>query len=265
MTHFQTLPDLALPELALPDSRSAAASRPSSRAAPRREPHRSFAVYYGQGRLNKLRSFRTVVLQPAHYTPAEILWLRGQGVTPLAYLSVGEDPSPEPSAWSRQCRNPDWGTWYVKIGHAGWTARLHAAAGASLQHFSGLLLDTLDGTALFPSDRSPLLRTLRGLRRRWPGAYLLANRGFDLLPEMAHSVDGVLLESFTTSWEDGYRKLRPYELAYTAEMLRRVRAQGLDAYALDYACTPQQRRAAQVRARAMGVATFVSVRELTAL
>jgi hypothetical protein len=250
---------------ALPDTRPAPTAAPPPPATPRRAPHRSFAVYYGHERLQKLRGYRTVVLQPEHYTPAEILWLRSQGVTVLAYLSVGEDPSPEPSAWSRQCRNPDWGTWYVKIGHAGWTARLHAAAGAALGHFNGLLLDTLDGTALFPSDRSPLLRTLRSLRQRHPGAYLLANRGFDLLPEMARYVDGVLLESFTTSWEDGYRKLRPHELAYTAEMLRRVRTQGLQAFALDYACTPQQRRAALVRARAMGISTFVSVRDLTAL
>lgn len=243
----------------LPDTRTAPAKRGP------RAPARTFAVYYGQGGLNKLRTYRTVVLQPGHYTPDEVMWLRNQGVSVLAYLSVGEDPGPERSPWSRQCRNPAWGTWYVKIGHAGWTARLHAAAEAHLGHFGGLLLDTLDSTALFPSDRSPLLRTLRGLRQRHPGAYFLANRGFDLLPEMARYVDGVLIEPFTTSWEDGYRKLRPHELAYTAEMLRRVRASGLDAFALDYACTPQQRRAALVRARAQGVSTFVSVRDLTAL
>lgn len=241
------------------------APHPVPLATPRRQPHRSFAVYYGHACLNKLRSFRTVVLQPEHYTPTDILWLRNQGVTVLAYISIGEDPSPEPSAWSRKTRNPDWGTWYVKVGHVGWTARLHATAACHLQHFDGLLLDTLDGSVLFPSDRSPLLRTLRSLRKRHPGAYILANRGFDLLPEMAPYIDGVLLESFTTSWEDGYRKLRPHELAYTAEMLRRVRAQGLQVFALDYACTPQQRRMALSRARALNVSTFVSVRNLTAL
>lgn len=235
------------------------------RARAPRVPSRGFAVYYGREHLNKLRAYRLVVLQPEHYSSQEVSWLQRQGVKVLAYMSVGQDPSPERAAWSRQVRNPDWGTWYVKIGHAGWTARLHAAAGAALQHFDGLLLDTLDGATLFPADRSPLLRTVRSLRQRHPGAYLLANRGFDLLPELGRYVDGVLLESFTTSWVDGYRKLRPHELAYTTEMLRRVRQSGLDAYALDYACTPQQRRAAQTRARALGISTFVSVRELNTL
>lgn len=230
-----------------------------------RVPPKSFAVYYGHQHLRKLSAYQTVVLQPLHYTPAEVQWLRQQGVRVLAYVSVGEDPSPQRSAWSRRTRNPEWGTWYVKIGHASWTAHLHTIADEYLHHFDGLMLDTLDGATMFPSDRSPLLRTLRGLRQRHPKAYFLANRGFELLPEMGQYVDGVLLESFTTSWTDGYRKLLPNELHYTGEMLRRVRLSKLDVYALDYACTPQQRRAAQTRARAQGVNTFISVRELNAI
>ncbi len=230
-----------------------------------RIPPKSFAVYYGHQHLRKLSAYQTVVLQPQHYTPAELQWLRQQGVRVLAYMSVGEDPSPQRSAWSRRVRNPEWGTWYVKIGHAAWTAHLHSSADEYLQHFDGLMLDTLDGATMFPADRSPLLRTLRSLRQRHPKAYFLANRGFELLPEMGQYVDGVLLESFTTSWTDGYRKLLPNELHYTGEMLRRVRLSRLDVYALDYACTPQQRRAAQTRARAQGVTTFISVRELNAI
>ena len=230
-----------------------------------RVPPKAFAVYYGHQNLKKLSAYRMVVIQVQHYSPDDLLWLRGQGVTVLAYVSVGEDPNPVRSPWSRKVRNHDWGTWYVKIGHAGWTAHLHALADDYLQHCDGLLLDTLDGSVLFPADRSPLLRTLRGLRARHPDAYLLANRGFDLLPEMGQYVNGVLLESFTTSWEDGYRKLRPNELVFTCEMLRRARLSQLDVFALDYAFTPELRRAARVRARAQGLNTFVSVRELNAI
>ncbi|MFC4453840.1 endo alpha-1,4 polygalactosaminidase [Deinococcus sonorensis] len=242
-----------------------ASTSPTPAAGATRVPPKPLAVYYGHGSLQRLSAYRMVVLHPQHYTPAEILWLKGRGVKPLAYLSVGEDPSPEPSAWSRRSRNPAWNTWYVKIGHPAWNARLYATAAEALQHFDGLLLDTLDSSILFPTDRSPLLRTLRSLRQRHPDAYFLANRGFDLLPDMARYVNGVLMETFTTSWEDGYRKLRPHELAYTAEMLRRVRSCDLEVYALDYATTDQQRRAARVRARALGLTTFVSVRELNSI
>lgn len=230
-----------------------------------RVPPKTFAVYYGHQNLKKLSAYKTVVIQAQHYTPDDVLWLRRQGVTVLAYLSVGEDPNPVRSPWSRKVRNPDWGTWYVKIGHAGWTALLHSQAEQYLQHHDGLLLDTLDSSVLFPSDRSPLLKTIRGLRACHPDAYLLANRGFDLLPEMGQYVNGVLLESFTTSWEDGYRKLNPNELVFTYEMLRRARRSELEVFALDYAFTPELRRAAQVRARAQGLSTFISVRELNAI
>lgn len=238
-------------------------SRTRSRA-PRR-PKKAFAVYYGDQQLSKLRAYRTVVLQPQHYTGEELQWLRDQGVRTLAYLSLGEDPGAQPGAWARQVRNPDWGTWYVKVGHAAWQAQVFDSAAAYLRNFDGLLLDTVDSTRLFPTDRSPLLKIMRTLRLNHPDAYLLANRGFDLLPEMGRLVNGVLIESFTTSWLDGYRKLYPAELAYTRDLLITARAHGLDTYALDYALTPALRRAAQVRARALGVTTFVSSRELAVL
>ncbi|ASN82719.1 endo alpha-1,4 polygalactosaminidase [Deinococcus ficus] len=230
-----------------------------------RRPKKPFAVYYGDQQLNKLRAYQTVVLQPQHYTGQELRWLRDQGVRTLAYLSLGEDPHALPGAWARQERNPAWGTWYVKVGHAAWRAQVFESAAAYMQHFDGLFLDTVDNTRLFPADRSPLLKILRTLRLSYPDAYLLVNRGFDLLPEMARHVNGILIESFTTSWLDGYRKLYPSELAYTRDLLVTARSYGLDTYALDYARTPAQRRAAQVRARALGVSTFVSSRELAVL
>ena len=62
-----------------------------------------------------------------------------------------------------------------------------------------------------------------------------------------------------------YRKLNPNELVFTCEMLRRARRSELEVFALDYAFTPELRRAAQVRARAQGLSTFISVRELNAI
>lgn len=238
-------------------------SRARSRSL--RRPKKPFAVYYGDQQLNKLRTYQTVVLQPQHYTGQELQWLREQGVRTLAYLSLGEDPQAQPGAWARQVQNPAWGTWYVKVGHAAWRAQVFDSAAAYMQHFDGLFLDTVDNTRLFPADRSPILRIIRTLRLSYPGAYLLVNRGFDLLPEMSRYVNGVLIESFTTSWLDGYRKLYPSELAYTRDLLLTARAHGLETYALDYARTTAQRRAAQIRARALGVSTFISSRELAVL
>ncbi|WP_146009394.1 endo alpha-1,4 polygalactosaminidase [Deinococcus planocerae] len=228
-------------------------------------PPRDFAVYYGQGRVRKLGTFQTVVLQAGHYSPAQVRRLRARGVRTLAYLSVGEDPTPAPTPWPRRRANATWNTWYVEVAHPAWRAHLLNQAGEYLRHHDGLLLDTLDGSFLFPEDRPGLLDAVRLLRETFPGAYLLANRGFDLLPELTSLVNGVLIESFSTTWEDGYRSLHPHELDYTSSLLTRLQGSGLDVYALDYARTAQQRRAARRRAEEFRIPTFISSRELCSL
>lgn len=237
----------------------------SPRAARAHPDLRDLAVYYGQGRVRKLGTFQTVVLQAGHYSPAQVRRLQARGVRTLAYLSVGEDPTPTPTPWPRRSANATWNTWHVEVAHPAWRAHLLAQAGQYLRHHDGLLLDTLDGTFLFPEDRPALLDTVRILREAFPGAYLLANRGFDLLPDLTSLVNGVLIESFSTTWEDGYRPLHPHELDYTSAMLRRLQGTGLDVYALDYARTPHQRRVARRRADEFRIPTFISDRELHAL
>ena len=48
-------------------------------------------------------------------------------------------------------------------------------------------------------DLLALITTLRGLPR---SGYVLANRGFAMLPQLAEVVDGILFESFSARWTD---------------------------------------------------------------
>ncbi len=57
-----------------------------------------YACYYGTNRLADLTAFDLVILQPSHYTRAEVNTLTRQGVQALAYLSLSEEPSPYPPA-----------------------------------------------------------------------------------------------------------------------------------------------------------------------
>ncbi|WP_405215795.1 hypothetical protein [Deinococcus sp. SM5_A1] len=220
-----------------------------------------FAVYYGMGKLRELARFDTVVVHPDQYTHSDVEKLIAGGTRVLAYLSLGEDNGPK-APWHLEERNTVWNTQHVALAHPGWRRFLRAQVDACMPVYQGFLLDTLEVVDVRPEARSQMMVLLRELRRQAPHKYLLANRGFSLLPDMGKLVDGVLIESFSTTWEDGYRKHSPQALAFTHEMKVRVQRAGLDVYGLDYATTPHLARFARQRAARLGVPTFVSTREL---
>jgi len=224
------------------------------------------AFYYGDGQLDRLSGYRRVVLQPDFYSAAELTRLRERGVQPLAYLSLSEDQGP-PAAWQRGDRNPDWDGSYVHIDHPGWTSRVVTQARAALASgFTGLFLDTLNVELTYPEEVSHLLELIATLRREFETAYLLANRGFGMLPELAGYVDGVLFESFSVRWtEDGYAPWPPDVLECHAELAERLAEHELDLYALDYADSEGLEAFAIRRAKEFGLQPFISDRALSRL
>ena len=229
-------------------------------------PRRALAVYYGPDAAQALTRFDRVVVQPGHFSAGKVAWLQRRGVQVLAYLSLGEVPNAPPFAgqsWAGGEACPDWNTLQVDLTHPDWQARLQAQVQALTPLFDGFFLDTLDCAARDLRQRRAMLKLIR-LLRQWAGSgYLLANRGFALLPRLSGVLDGVLIEAFSTTWLGGYRAYEPHELAYTEQLLNQARRLKLEVYALDYADSPRLRRFAQRRAGKLGVPTFVSNRELS--
>ena len=248
----------------------------SSSSSPSKRP---LAVFYGREELEALKGFEKVVLQAAHYSDEAVGALKAAGTSPLAYLSLGEDAGEdaggdvgenrgEATPWRRPERNPDWHGHYVRAAHPGWSAQLLGQAEALLARgFEGFLLDTLDTVDLFPGDRDAYLALVAALRRVAPQGYLLANRGFSLLPELAEQVDGVLFEAFSSTWArgGGTRALPPRDLLLNTERAAALEALGVTRYALDYADTPALEAFARDRARSHGLVSLISNRELTRL
>lgn len=227
--------------------------------------HPDLLVYYGAGRLAALAGHRRVALQPNHYQPADLAFLAAAGTRALAYLSLGEDTGPE-AAWQLAARNPVWGGRYVDPGHPGWLAHLTAQAEAALgQGFTGLLLDTIETPPILEGGREALVKLVRELRAVMGDGYLLANRGHHVHREVAEFVDAFLLESFSTTWEDGYRALRGRELSETAARLRTLQATGRELYALDYADRPELADFAVQRGTNLGVRVQVTDRDVTSV
>ncbi|GAA1038120.1 hypothetical protein GCM10009557_53270 [Virgisporangium ochraceum] len=223
------------------------------------------AFYYGAGNLDRLAAYRRVVLQPDYYTPEELAYLRDRGVHPLAYLSLSEDQGP-PAPWQRPDRNPDWGGAMVHVDHPGWVAHVTRQARTALDAgFSGLFLDTLNVELTHPEDVPHLTALVAALRDEADTAYILANRGFGMLPQLAELVDGILFESFSVRWtEDGYAPWPPDVLEHHAQIAERLLEFDLDLYSLDYADGGLVEFAVR-RARQFGLHSFISDRALSRL
>ena len=220
--------------------------------------------YYGNGHLVELAEYSRVVLQPDFYTAAEVKYLAGEGVETLAYLSLSEDQGP-PAPWQRSERNPDWGGSFVHVGHPQWVEHVVGQARAAAEvGFDGLFLDTLNVELTFPEDVPHLLTLVAALRAEVGGGYLLANRGFGMLPRLAELVDGVVFESFSARWTDeGYAPWPPDVLEFHAQIAEQLLRLELDLYALDYADTPGLTDFAIRRARQFGMQCVVSDRALS--
>ncbi len=236
-----------------------------TRSAPR--PRRPLSIYYGPPTpraLAALRTFETVVVQTTLYPPRALNRLRAGGTRVLGYLSVGEDHAlgdwacVPGSAPYHSGDNPEWGSVRVDAGHPGWREILNRRADEALHAADGLLLDTLDSAAA-----AGILERVQELRSRHPDTILLANRGFELLPDLAPEVSGVLFEAFSTTHSPAYALHDEAGLAYTAHWQVRLQDLGLPVVALDYADTPALARLARAHAARHGLHTFVTDRALS--
>ncbi|SEG73384.1 hypothetical protein SAMN05444920_10477 [Nonomuraea solani] len=223
------------------------------------------AFYYGAGELDRLSRFDKVVLQADFYSEEELDLLRERGVQTLGYLSLTEDVGP-PAPWHRPVRNPDWGGAFVHTGDPRWVAHVvDQATGAMARGFGGLFLDTLNIEQTFPEDLPHLLILIAAIREEARPAYLLANRGFGLLPQIAELVDGILFESFSARWV-GTERYEPWPddvLEVHATVAERLLGLDIDLYALDYADNDELCDFARRRAREFGMHCFVSDKVLS--
>jgi polysaccharide biosynthesis protein PelA len=226
----------------------------------------ALAVYYGPGELETLAGYQTVVVQPGHFPAEQVRALQQRGVRVLAYLSLGEDDG-ENGSWTVDQPQTNWHTHMADVRNAEWRAKIRSQVEAARPVFDGFFLDSVEHAQRNDMQTQAMLSLIHEVRGLIGDGYLLANRGLELLARLhgpvASPVNGVLIEGYSCTWEDGYRAYSGHELVYTAALLAQARALGLEVYALDYANTPALAAFAQQRAAQSGVSTFVTNRELS--
>lgn len=247
---------------------------PSAGARERIRSIESYVVYYGLGRLDDLARFDLAIIDRDTLTPGEVHVLQARGTLVVAYLSVGEiqpnDPrvtsGEVPSSWILGT-NENWGSLFVDASQPGWRELMKEEAGSLLEAgFDGVFLDTVDTAIDVAPDTMPgMIELIEGLRAAYPDALLVQNRGFDIAEQVASSIDAVMFEDLSTSYDfDTAEYTRVDNSSEAEEMVSLKDRTGLPILALDYADPADDKTAARaVRiARSYGFIPAVSVIQL---
>lgn len=244
----------------------------SQRAAPPR-----VAFFYGTPvPVESLSRYKQVVVEAENIADLAQFWKHGVEV--FAYVSVGEAES-----WRASARNlPDtlffqknaaWNSRVADLTQQRWRDYLIDERMASLWQagYHGFFLDTLDSYRLAAhtpaqqeTQQRALIELIRAIHGRYPGAKLLLNRGFEVLPEVASYAHGVVAESLFRSWNPISQMYVPVSDADQHWLLERL-IQVRDKYKLpvtviDYVSPSQPLLALETacRIRKLGFAAWVA-------
>ena len=97
--------------------------------------------------------------------------------------------------------NTNWHSWFVDAGNPVWQAKVLNKAAEILSYgVDGLFLDTLDTVDIGTGTVAGMADLVKKLKETFPEAKLVANRGFTVLPYISKYIDGLMFESFNTTY-----------------------------------------------------------------
>lgn len=213
----------------------------------------STAVFYAPNPpVELLGKFQRVIVEADNLKPGELQALHQQGAKVFAYLSIGE-VSPSRS-WYQQVskdwilgRNQVWDSDVLDLADSGWQDFIMQTLVKPLaeQGYDGLFLDTLDSFNLYVTTQearqqqaAALAGLLKNIRKTWPQMQLIANRGFEVMPEIAPLLEAVVAESLFASWDNAKQRYHPADPSGQEWLLQRLQTihkdYGLDVVIIDY-------------------------------
>jgi uncharacterized protein (TIGR01370 family) len=199
----------------------------------------------------------------------------------IAYVSVGQ-ADPERDYWP-QIEGRSWlisnedsqdKKYLIDVRNVEWRSLLLETVIPRIvdEGFDGLFLDTLDAPIYledsFPKkyagSKKALVELVREIRRRYPDLYLISNNAYELLPEMAPSLNAALAESvFSRKSQDG----KGFEDTEAKKSGRKIRAlkrgaikKGLAVFNIEYSPPEDADRARRHResSRRQGFKTYIA-------
>ncbi|MEO0514197.1 MAG: endo alpha-1,4 polygalactosaminidase [Planctomycetota bacterium] len=178
----------------------------------------SFYCYYGSGKVAELSHYDVAILHSPQMTAEDIAKLKHLGVVTVGYITVGEDDQKRVgdgtgpaglASWyfdrnddQQPDQNSIWNSWYANANDPGWRADRVKEAKRLIEEegYDGLFLDTLDTAQIYPDSADGMVQLVADLRQALPASPIVLNQGFDLFHRLAPMVDGLMLESFTATY-----------------------------------------------------------------
>ena len=222
----------------------------------------SYYCYYGADRVPELSHYDINILHIPAQSPENVRKLSGLGVVTVGYISVGEDehlrvgngkgPGGKASWYFDRDKdgqpdsNTTWRSYFANAGDPEWRKDrlLEAKKLVEEYGFDGFFLDTIEVPDIYPESRPGMIQLVEELRHAFPDKVIVVNRAFHLLsePRISSNIDGVMFESFTTSYDfdtHSYIKFEPQSLDATRTTIERdvapaIKQYGLRVLALDY-------------------------------
>lgn len=187
----------------------------------------NFICYYGDFDVESQSKFDVVIMHSsALFRDADakekVKELKDNGSYVIAYITVGEDDTLSQAdglgengyasyyiyenGFPKQ--NTNWGSYFVDAGNPVWQAKIINDSKKILDYgVDGLFLDTLDTVDIAYHTLPGMASLVELLAETFPETKLVANRGFTVLPYISQYIDGLMFESFNTTYDFSLSKV----------------------------------------------------------
>ncbi len=214
-----------------------------------------WVVYYGEALpSDRFIDYDLIVFDSRAHPPLRPLQNRGKIL--LGYLSVGEaekyrhDFSTIEEMGALLEENPEWPDHFVvDMRNRQWVKYLIEVKIPGILHrgFDGLMLDTID-SALYLWEKDKIkyagmdqaaIDLIGAIRQHYPDIKIMVNRGFQVLPKVAPSIDMVLAESIMVDFKNNSTEAKYFPESVTEGVVSIITGakkvnNDLKVYSLDY-------------------------------
>ncbi|MBI1275143.1 hypothetical protein GC177_04140 [bacterium] len=244
-----------------------------------------WVVYYGQKALSTaFNPYQMIVLETVRNLPVRDYVNNNKTV--LGYVSLGEVHETRwyfadaEKAGMLLAPNANWPeSRLVDMRNADWPRLVveEIIPEVLFRGVNGIFIDTMDNAsyleqrepAKYKGMKEAAVRLIHTIRLHYPQIFILMNRGFDVLPEVAGDINGVLGESLYTTYDfktKTYSKVPAAEYQQRVSYLKAVQARypHLKIFTLDYWDPAQPAGIREIYAahRAQGFHPYVATVEL---
>ncbi|MFK7861632.1 MAG: bifunctional glycoside hydrolase 114/ polysaccharide deacetylase family protein [Granulosicoccus sp.] len=228
---------------------------------------RSAAFYYGADpAIDELSQFDRIILEPDNISATQLKALTAQGAQAYAYVSVGEVGKHR--SYARQMKpewimgsNPAWQSAVLDLAnHELRSFLLNRVGELARQGYQGVFLDTMDSFNIVADtpeqkkqQRAGLVELIVEFARAYPKLSIIANRGFEVLDDIAIHLDAVVAESLYAGWNNEkahYVEISEDDRRWLLTRLEHVKNNlDLEVIVIDYVAPAERDNARQVARR----------------